>query len=181
MTDKQIMIDGVDVSGCKCFYINDSHPERQECINPYCKGFCKDNPNCYYKQLQRKEQECERLKLQLAHSCHDVLYKNSLQGQLDQLKADYKQLEITCEDFKKCINKQRNAKIQLSKLKEKQYKEFCDMKQTLVEIKEIVEKEIVCDDCNLQGTDKCDSRLCTSFYLDDFCKSLLQKISEVKE
>ena len=76
MTDKQIIIEGVDVSGCKCFYINDSHPERKECINPYCKGLCKENPNCYYKQLKRaedqivdlnkmvqtKEQECSKYK-----------------------------------------------------------------------------------------------------------------------
>lgn len=53
-----------------------------------------------------------------------------------------------------------------------------ELKETLTEIKEIVRQEIVCDDCNFQGTDKCDSRLCTSFYLDDFCKILLQKISE---
>lgn len=26
------------------------------------KGFCKDNPNCNYKQLKRKEQECEKYK-----------------------------------------------------------------------------------------------------------------------
>ena len=78
MTDKQIIIDGVDVSGCKCFYINASHPELQECINPYCKDLCKNNPNCYYKQLKRKEQECEELKNERTID---------LVKQLDQLKA----------------------------------------------------------------------------------------------
>lgn len=65
MTDKeQIMIDGVDVSKCQDFYIN--------CLtkkdNQYCNCDsdntrflqCKDNPDCYYKQLTRKTQECER-------------------------------------------------------------------------------------------------------------------------
>lgn len=45
-----IMIDGVDVSGCK--YL------------PYCEdkqGNCGNNPNCYFKQHKRKEQECEGL------------------------------------------------------------------------------------------------------------------------
>jgi hypothetical protein len=62
MTDKQIIIDGCDVSGCLYF----------------CDGYCNDNndgfkcnlnsEHCYYKQLKRKEQEFEE--------------------QLDQLKAE---------------------------------------------------------------------------------------------
>lgn len=51
MTDKeQIIIDGVDVSKCK--YL------------PYCndkQGNCAFEPNCYFKQLARKTQECEEL------------------------------------------------------------------------------------------------------------------------
>lgn len=60
-----IVIDGVDVSGCECFYINDSLPEYKECINIYCKGLCKDNPNCHYKQFKRKERECQRTEQKL--------------------------------------------------------------------------------------------------------------------
>ena len=84
MTDKQIIIDGVDVSKCKYF----------DCDSKKCKaeyyvrhGYeiveydsCRENPNCYYKQLKRKEQECEELKeaidrllkiqYQLADSCN---------------------------------------------------------------------------------------------------------------
>lgn len=52
MTDKEpIIIDGVDVSKCK--YL------------PYCndkQGNCAFEPNCYFKQLARKTQECEELK-----------------------------------------------------------------------------------------------------------------------
>ena len=77
MTDKHIIIDGCDVSGCE--YII---PPHEQCPNkpmPYAKetscfackehntklNFCKHNPNCYYKQLKRKEQECEGLKYEL--------------------------------------------------------------------------------------------------------------------
>lgn len=60
-----IIIDGVDVSGCECFYINDSHPEYKECINLHCKSLCKDNPNCLFKQLKRKERECQRTEQKL--------------------------------------------------------------------------------------------------------------------
>lgn len=48
MTDKeQIIIDGVDVSGCKFFNdITESY---------YCFGIpCKDRPNCCYKQTLKK-------------------------------------------------------------------------------------------------------------------------------
>lgn len=57
--NEQIIIHDVDVNECRAFYVNASHPERKECINPFCKNYCKDNPNCSYKQLKRKEQECE--------------------------------------------------------------------------------------------------------------------------
>lgn len=59
MTEKeQIIIDGVNVSGCKFFNdITESY---------YCFGIpCKDRPNCDYKQLARKTQECEKLKSQV--------------------------------------------------------------------------------------------------------------------
>ena len=75
MTDKyKIEIDGVDVSGC-CYAIL----PKNQCpakIKPYAKetsciackehniklNFCKNNPNCYFKQLARKTQECDELK-----------------------------------------------------------------------------------------------------------------------
>ena len=63
MTDKQIIIDGVDVSGCEWFYKNDP------CKNT-CKYFCTpcewvEIQNCMYKYAKRKEQECERLEYEL--------------------------------------------------------------------------------------------------------------------
>lgn len=64
MTDKKIIIDGVDVSECE--YQNYGHCEidydewNGEIIR-YNK--CQDNPNCHFKQLKRKEQECEEINL----------------------------------------------------------------------------------------------------------------------
>ena len=55
MTDKQIIIDGCDVSGCVQFI-----QEEKDCCD--LGGNCKGWTNCYYKQLKRKEQECEELK-----------------------------------------------------------------------------------------------------------------------
>lgn len=71
MTDKEIIIDGVDVSEC------DMRCENKDCALYYAElnndkgeliyGFnCEDNPNCIYKQLQRARAENERLKEELA-------------------------------------------------------------------------------------------------------------------
>lgn len=164
MTDKQIIIDGVDVSGCDasqfnfdgCFY---------ECK---IKGFynncfyidCEDNPNCYYKQLKRKEQECKELKKNVEHWkmehkeakakgewTHDLV-KKRLGQQLDQLKGEnvgaLKQLE-----FVRTLNAVQEAEIR-------------KLKQTLTEIKEIAEENFYFLDCDYRW----------------ILEKILQKISE---
>ena len=55
MTDKEIIIDGVDVSRCS----NYDHDSYFECKDGCCH--CDEIPNCYFKQLKHKEQECEEL------------------------------------------------------------------------------------------------------------------------
>lgn len=67
MTDKEIIINGVDVSKCEyrdwrnfCCCNNSKENEGEERVTG--RGGCKYNPNCHYKQLARKEQECEELK-----------------------------------------------------------------------------------------------------------------------
>ena len=69
MTDKQIIIDGVDVNGCEkqgetIAGITCGNGERIRLANEIITKhkLCKDNPNCVYKQLKAKEQECEELK-----------------------------------------------------------------------------------------------------------------------
>ena len=64
MTDKQIIIDGVDVSWCE--YYNKDDKTCREVNGNYDTDICEfdkcENSNCYYKQLKRKEQEYEELK-----------------------------------------------------------------------------------------------------------------------
>lgn len=56
MTDKkEIIIDGIDVSRCS----NYDHGSYLECNVYYCP--CDEVPNCYYKQLKRKEQELRNI------------------------------------------------------------------------------------------------------------------------
>ena len=61
MTDKQIIIDGVDVSGCKYFDC-----DSKECKAEYYVRYgyeiveydsCIENPNCFFKKLKLTEQK----------------------------------------------------------------------------------------------------------------------------
>lgn len=55
-----IVIDGVDVSGCEyCLKMTKCRCTIQQDVY---KCLCEENPNCYYKQLQRKEQDYEKVK-----------------------------------------------------------------------------------------------------------------------
>lgn len=64
MTDKKIIIDGVDVSRCN----NYDHGSYFECN--VCCCHCDEIPNCYFKQLKRKEQECRELRKQLEQAMY---------------------------------------------------------------------------------------------------------------
>ena len=58
MTDKkEIIIDGVDVSGCE--YYDHGICNIPDVIETY--DSCIDKGACYFKQLQRKEKECEEV------------------------------------------------------------------------------------------------------------------------
>ena len=63
MPDKGIIVDSIDVSECE-FLWKEKLPKRF-CNNGNLDCDCNSNPNCYYKQLKRKEQECEKLYIQL--------------------------------------------------------------------------------------------------------------------
>ena len=56
MENKEIYIDGVDVS--ECIYYEDGKCLNDEMVQCSCKKVAV----CYYKEYKRKEQECERLK-----------------------------------------------------------------------------------------------------------------------
>ncbi len=57
MTDKQIIIDGVDVGGCP-YYID----SKGDCSSHDCECIKCIHNECFYKDYKRKEQECEELK-----------------------------------------------------------------------------------------------------------------------
>lgn len=171
MTDKQILIDGVDVSGC-IYYKNKS------CIVdyyladiPFDEAKCELNPNCYYKQLKRKEQSEAKLVKQIQTICDFInnrpeIFKG-VYGGVDKIITEYaERKEHECEALTKnyfTLIQQRNAAEQ----------QLDQLKQTLTEIKGIAEdREVFCENCS-SGEE--------SFTCDDcgYVK-ILQKISEVE-
>ena len=104
MTDKQIIIHGVDVSGCS--YYADG-----KCTNSHMiQSNCKNVAVCYYKEYKRKEQECEELKKDLTDLSKIIDCKNgtilTFKEQLDQLKKEnelYKQSHKTEQDRRRAF------------------------------------------------------------------------------
>ena len=96
MTDKeQIVIDGVDVMDCK--YACNTAFGKNGCKHPMMKNiYCSKNPNCYFKQLARKTQECEKMKYYLNKIRHEEL--SSLDIEWDEYIT-----ECACTDYSNII------------------------------------------------------------------------------
>lgn len=77
MTD-EIIIDGIDVN--ECMFLQFGRCEATRDVYGDCNYDCKDDDmkNCYYKQLKRKEQDCEQLK-----------------AENETLKQHFKQIDLT--------------------------------------------------------------------------------------
>ena len=157
MTDKQIIIDGVDVSGCgfyddRCGYCDACKDDIDG--NSYTK--CMYEDDCYYKQLKRKEQECDELKKIIDEAKNSKLdlksflvgeaVQNEYEQQLDQLKAEneaYKKM-LEDEDVQLALTEVRTGERHLWFNKAEKYK------QVLTDIKNIVDtcnSGIICSEC----------------------------------
>lgn len=88
MTDKQIIIDGVDVNGCE-FYIGSKNLEFN-CKQTPQSYFCKNQSNCYYKQLQREKQNSQEAR--------DTSIKEF--NRAEELKTLLQRKEQECEKLK---------------------------------------------------------------------------------
>ena len=96
MTDKeQIIIDEMNVIVQECIFWQEGHCDCCQSQNKY--PHCLDYPNCYFKQLSRKTQECEELSiLAQEESAKNALIEYELNDKLKQKTQKCKQLE---EDF----------------------------------------------------------------------------------
>ena len=159
MTDKQIIFDDVDVKDCIAYaklqeiYLGNTLYKQMEKVcmvkNMPCKYF-----DCQFKQMARelklKEQECERLKEQLADmiSQSALLPKffgltadeiTNMLKQFDQLKAENDELKKQVDDLlhKPEIQDKIIWKIDNEALLGSKDAYIYKLKQTLTEIKEI--------------------------------------------
>ena len=111
MDDKQMIYNGVDVSGCN-YYKNNGKcriPHYQQGIKYTC---CNCNEwNCYYKQLKYKEQEYEELRQYHNKCCKENVKK------LKELLEKYNQVSRDFYNGKYC-NKENCS---LLKAKEQEY------------------------------------------------------------
>ena len=156
MTDKQI-IDGCDVSGCEWYT---QGATGMICADWHISNDCSKNPNCYYKQLKRKEQECERW---ISHFNCKMSTTAELLQQLYQLKAENEELKRQNNQFDIGINEQFSKIIELEGRNNL-------LKQTLTGIKEIANYK---DDFLMNPDDYCE--------MSKRLKQILQKISEVED
>ena len=119
MSNKQIFIDCVDVSGCE--YYNKDDKTCRAVNGKYETDICDfdkcENSNCYYKQLKYKEQECEELKESLKvwkYSDVQHIFKiNKYEQTLTEIKAIVKQW-INSAWF--CFNCRSNMDEKLQKI-----------------------------------------------------------------
>lgn len=89
---EQIIIDGVNVGECKHYERHSFYDCNETCEDNgaiVCTN-CEDNPDCYFKQLARKTQECEGLKdfARRAENQREIYYKEFLRtnSALEEIK-----------------------------------------------------------------------------------------------
>lgn len=104
-----IIIDGVDVSGC-LFYQANFEEDYDVKIKHYCSNChnsCKsgNSSNCYYKQLARKERECDELKEIIQRHDND---NNALLKEVENELCEYYRRHRECLTEIKEIAKNMN-------------------------------------------------------------------------
>lgn len=116
-TNEQIIIDGVDVSGCSGFSNNPEDVKTGQTCWYYTEYVhdnewgtrCPEHPNCEYKQLQRKTAECEELKKKFSkffnidnQECWDIAFlkdENARYKQaLDEIEENCLKAQDPCQE-----------------------------------------------------------------------------------
>lgn len=135
MTDKeQIMINGVDVS--KCEYVCNTAFGNIGCKLPFNEEIhCCNIPNCYYKQLARKEQDINDI-----HEYYKDLRSNAteLADKYVQLRRQLEEKEQAGEALKSKIHDLRQLRELDREARVRFYNKVCEHRKAL----EAIEKHI---------------------------------------
>ena len=166
MTNK-VIIDGVDVRKCGFF-----HPEYDEYCHialAFSEDYgecmeCKDNPDCYYKQLQRLEAENEELK--------NKIFDEGLRRKTCKY---YKQV---CSENTQLIRLDEDLKVWQANAISHEQKEI-EYKQALEKIEELCKMN--CENC--QYNPNWNNQDCECEFTDECeeikIKDIINKINEV--
>lgn len=175
MTDKQIIIDGVDVSEC-LFYQTNFQEDYDVEIKHYCSNWhnsCEsvNNSNCYFKQLKRKEQECNKLYIQL--KADEEYYKEEENTLRKIIKnKEERNMELYKENNKLKAENEKLKKDRINMIKEnaKGYRKLQQAEQKLEQIKQVI-KDYCKIMCLCETKETCESCINTE---------ILQIIDEVE-
>lgn len=174
MTNKEIIIDGVDVTECE--YLQYKGCEFAQCLIKMASFDLKcEANNCYYKQLARKTQECKKLNNEIIDmnsiiedaainlgnkdfTLYDLPFEiKKLSQECENLKAEEKYLKQCCQKVGEELakhsfeydGKEKNLVVQAIELNEKYEK----LKNALEEIEEVIDS--IFDRCLWRKTDSC--------------------------
>ena len=117
MTDKQIIIDGVDVAGCGAY--KDKHCKDKTSIMFCDTNLCSNYPYCDYKQLKRKEKELQE--------AMDNYVQLDLQRvkEYNELVDLYKAKEQECERLKWYLKEIRDDELKTLDIEWDEYETHC--------------------------------------------------------
>lgn len=92
---EQIIIDGVDILDCDNYYV-DQETDQVKC--DLSDEYCRENKNCFYKQLARKTQECEELKDARFNLNCEIYSLNRYRKALDEIEKYCSNAQDPCQD-----------------------------------------------------------------------------------
>ena len=160
MTDKQIIIDGVDVSGCTRYCADNG-----KCTAFKSQYLCSERNNCYTKRILKKnktinilkekllckEQECEELKKIINEAKNSKLdlksvlvgeaVQNEYEQQLDQLKAENESLKDSLKMFSSTLDWALKSQVGLYKRQiDSSVPDDWEYEEVLVLVEQYIEK-----------------------------------------
>ena len=136
MADKEIIIDCINVNECE-FYGYDGICKLYSGSN--CSKDCSNYPNCNYKQLKRKEQECEELyneKMKLIDK--SIEQKCKIRELIDENAIK----EVVYKINGKCAKTVANKVKEIRKIVEGKDCKWSKYKQALDEIEKITKNDM---------------------------------------
>lgn len=190
--DKEIIIDGVDVSGCKYYKHNDENSGWSSCISKdeehihAVNPLCCEKEDCLFKQLARKTQECNELKIEneeLNNRIAEVTYR-ATGGRLSYSNYTLDAIEQAFNDQLEILSDQK-VEEEIKELNQKLY-----LVQNEVHVKteyiqeqreEIKQLEQECERSLKRISDLEERIINHSNKIEEYCSRLANKDKECKE